>query len=256
MSDSVQQFYDELAFSYHLLFTDYHEAVLTQGKILHEFILRCVKKEVSSLHVLDCSCGIGTQAIGLALAGYRVTATDVSPVSIEKARENAKLHEVSIPFDVADFRTLNVDVSGTFDIVLSADNALPHLLSDEELQIACTQLFQKVKAGGNVLLTIRDYDAFVQEKPSATTPRVLDDGKRIVFQTWDWSETGKTYLVKQFILQEQQGEWQTTCYQTYYRALLRKELSDFLSRAGFVNIEWHFPEQSGFYQPVVIARKV
>ena len=28
--------------------------------------------------VLDCSCGIGTQAIGLALRGHRVTGTDLS----------------------------------------------------------------------------------------------------------------------------------------------------------------------------------
>ncbi|HSD81583.1 MAG TPA: methyltransferase domain-containing protein [Solirubrobacteraceae bacterium] len=40
--------------------------------------------------MLDASCGIGTQAIGLARAGFTVTATDISPVSVERcAREAA-----------------------------------------------------------------------------------------------------------------------------------------------------------------------
>lgn len=40
--------------------------------------------------MLDASCGIGTQAIGLARAGFTVTATDISLVSVERcAREAA-----------------------------------------------------------------------------------------------------------------------------------------------------------------------
>ncbi|MGW2234226.1 class I SAM-dependent methyltransferase, partial [Streptomyces sp. NPDC001759] len=36
-------------------------------------------------HLLDCACGIGTQAIGLARAGHRVVGSDLSPVAAARA---------------------------------------------------------------------------------------------------------------------------------------------------------------------------
>jgi ubiquinone/menaquinone biosynthesis C-methylase UbiE len=42
--------------------------------------------------VLDCACGIGTQAIGLAKRGYRVVRSDISRRDLERAeREAARL---------------------------------------------------------------------------------------------------------------------------------------------------------------------
>ena len=50
--------------------------------------------------VLDCSCGIGTQAIGLALHGHRVHATDLSPVSVDCARRESAEFGVAMTFGV------------------------------------------------------------------------------------------------------------------------------------------------------------
>lgn len=36
--------------------------------------------------ILDCACGIGTQTLGLAGAGYRVHGTDLSPEAVRRAR--------------------------------------------------------------------------------------------------------------------------------------------------------------------------
>lgn len=89
-----------------------------------------------NLTLLDCSCGIGTQAIGLAKRGFTVTATDLSSVAIQRAKRESQSFGVEIDFGVADFRSLETDVTGKFDIVLSADNALPHLISDDDLYLA------------------------------------------------------------------------------------------------------------------------
>ncbi|WP_246183530.1 class I SAM-dependent methyltransferase [Paenibacillus methanolicus] len=77
--------------------------------------------------------GIGTQAIGLANRGFNVTGTDLSSASIERATKEAEAFGVKIHFGVADFRALDEDVSGLYDVVLSADNAIPHLLTDDDL---------------------------------------------------------------------------------------------------------------------------
>lgn len=84
---------------------------------------------------------MGTQAIGLAKRGYEVTASDLSPKMVERARKEAFLHQVNIQFKVADFRTLEKDIEGQFDIVLSADNAIPHLLTDSDLEKALENMY-------------------------------------------------------------------------------------------------------------------
>ena len=88
MSLTSREFYDRLADEYHLIVGNWDEAVKWQGEVL-DTLLRSVTGR-GSLSILDCSCGIGTQAIGLALLGHRLTATDLSPRSIERAREEAR----------------------------------------------------------------------------------------------------------------------------------------------------------------------
>gem|GEM_PF-4909573 len=49
-----------------------------------------------------------------------------------------------------------------------------------------------------MVVTIRDYDALVQDKPRVTQPNVYDNGKRIV-SVWDWADDSKTYILNHFI---------------------------------------------------------
>src|SRR5262245_54077297 len=114
MTDATQRFYDELVPRYHLIFRDWKGTVVKQGQALDGLVrLRKVPRPQSAL---DCSCGIGTQAIGLALHGYDVHGTDLSPRAVERARREAAGFGVSATFGVADFRALDVQVSGTFDL--------------------------------------------------------------------------------------------------------------------------------------------
>jgi hypothetical protein len=39
-----------------------------------------------------------------------------------------------------------------------------------------------------------------------------------------------------------------------YQALLRDDLTGVLGEAGFRNIRWLFPVDTGFYQPLVLAK--
>jgi methylase of polypeptide subunit release factors len=108
MDGSVLQFYDRLAGQYHLIFADWREAVRRQGMVLNAVIN--AHRGPAPLVVLDCSCGIGTQAIGLALHGHEVYATDLSPTAVAQARRHAR------SFGVADFREL---AGRVFDVILA-----------------------------------------------------------------------------------------------------------------------------------------
>lgn len=251
MSKTAQQFYDDLADSYSFIFPDWQASVKRQGKILAELIGQ------QPLTVLDCSCGIGTQAIGLALQGHKVHATDISPKEVEKAKEAAANMGADLSFGVADFRTLDSQVQGEYEVVISFDNSLPHLLTDDDLAKALDAMKTKLVTGGRLYISIRDYDALLEEKPSATLPQVTktDDGERIYFQTWEWADNSPTYQTDMFILVSKNGSWEVSNSSTTYRALRREELSKLLVKSGYKDIRWIEPEQSGYYQPIVTATK-
>ena len=49
--------------------------------------------------------------------------------------------------------------------------------------------------------------------------------------------------------------WNSHHFVSEYRCLLRDELSGALQAAGCEHIRWWTPAESGFYQPIVLARR-
>jgi glycine/sarcosine N-methyltransferase len=245
-------FYDELAADYHLIFADWDAAIAWEAGIVTG-LLRDFGLDAGA--VLDASCGIGTQAIGLAGAGFAVTATDISPASVERCAREAASRGLSITTAVADLRVLDVDGAGGFDAAVTFDNALPHLLDDADLDAACAALRHALRPGGVLLASIRDYDELLRTRPSGDPPRRIgtDDGERIVFQVWDWASDDR-YSLRHFILAATGAGWTVRERTATYRALPRATLTDALGRAGFVDVGWRMPEETGFYQPIVAAR--
>lgn len=254
MKDAVAQFYDRLAGDYHLIFADWQASIRQQAIILDALIQALIGPPPHTL--LDCACGIGTQALGLAARGYTLHGTDISPISIGRVRQEAHAMQLDATFAVADMRTLAADVTGHFDVVIACDNALPHLIDDTDLLQAARGMRAKVAPSGLLLASIRDYDALRDTYPEATQPQVFDSpaGRRIVFQVWDWAEDKRTYTLNHFILSQHGVHWQTTQSTIIYRALLRKDLDAILQASGFINVQWHMPDTTGYYQPIVTAR--
>lgn len=254
MADDALSFYDQLAADYHLIFADWDQSIERHAAALDRVIHFHLRGE--GLRVLDCAAGIGTQAIGLARRGYTVHATDLSPAAIARAAQEAARRGVMLSTGTADFRALAKQVPGVFDVVLACDNALPHLLDDADLRLAVENMRAKLRAGGVLLLSIRDYDELRRERPRTTPPVVVDgpDGRRIVFQVWDWAPDGATYALELFLVRRDGDGWRTNSYRTRYRALERAELDAILAQAGFMDLRWYMPQDTGFHQPIVTAR--
>ena len=235
------KFYNDFASQYHLIFADWHRSVQRQGRILHNLL---TFGQDSKLEILDCSCGIGTQALGLAQHGHKIMATDISEAEVRRAKQEARKVGLSnIQFGVADFRKLDRQVKGQFQAVISCDNSLPHLLTVADLKLALENMRLKLHPGGKLLLSLRDYDQLLKEKPKATIPNEFDGGKRLTFQTWDWQPDGLSYIVNQFILEQGKRGWKTTCHSGRYRALKRSELISLLREVGFTKIKVLFPDE-------------
>src|ERR1700676_4765530 len=94
---AVDDFYDQLAPLYHLIYQDWDASIAQQG----EQLSRIIQSEwPGTVRVLDVSCGIGTQAIALALKGFSVAGSDLSSAEIERARREASARGAEIGFSV------------------------------------------------------------------------------------------------------------------------------------------------------------
>src|SRR5215470_519741 len=149
---SVPDFYGELSPFYHLVYPDWDASVRRQAVQLDSVIRELWDSRVRT--VLDAACGIGTQAIGLAQLGYRVTGSDISPVPLERAKDEAAKRSVSVDFSFADLRTLSSTHADSFDLVIACDNSIPHLLSDDDIRLAFSEMYRCTVRGGGVLISV------------------------------------------------------------------------------------------------------
>jgi len=247
-----RDFYDSLADDYHLMFADWWTSAVRQGEALDR-ILR--SRGVSGgATLLDCTCGIGTQALPLAARGYRVTGSDVSASAVARARDEAAARGIPITLHTADVRALTADEP--FDVVISADNSLPHLRTDDDLGAALRAIRGVLAPGGVFLASVRDYDALVRDRVAGVMPATYeeDGSRRIVGQSWTWTDDYRTVTFDLFMLRQQGDGWAATVRSTVYRAWRRAELTAALTAAGFADIVWADAPESGYYQPVVTAR--
>lgn len=253
MTEDTAAFYNDLAENYHLIFEDWDRSIERQASVLGPLLE--ARAGSGPLKMLDCTCGIGTQTIGLARRGYKVAGSDLSDAAIARAERETSRRGLDVTFHVADMRDLSSLPESDFDVVLAGDNSLPHLLSDDDLMLTLKSISAVLRPQGIFVATIRDYDHLLQTRPAFQGPTFYSTNgrRRIVHQVWDWDEN--EYTVHLHLTYEAESSWIAKHYVTRYRALLRNELSHSLELSGFRQIESLMPDSTGFYQPIVVARK-
>ena len=252
MADKVLSFYDSLADYYHLIFEDWDRSIQRQASVLGTVIAQVLPGK--HLKILDCACGIGTQSLGLAGLGHNLLGCDISPAEVTRASNEAKLRGLPIEFRVSDMTNLKEVSESGFDVVSTFDNSLPHLASDK-LFLAVRAMAQRLRPGGLFIASIRDYDIILSKRPTMQEPAFFGEAgsRRIIHQVWDWTETAR-YTMHLYITIEANHDWQIHHFVSEYRCVKRQELSDALLFAGLQDPVWLMPTESGFYQPLVLAR--
>lgn len=250
--NSVCQFYDGLAASYHLLFEDWDRSIARQADALAGIIYEEWSNRVG--RVLDVACGIGTQAIGLAEKGFRVVASDLSPAAINRARQEATARGLAIDFSICDMRACHERFGGNFDLVMACDNSVPHLLSEAEILDGLRQMHDCLRPAGGVLLTVRDYAAEPRRRGIFKPYGVREvEGRRIVaFQIWDFE--GDCYDLTLYLVADsgQFGAAETHVYRTRYYAINPDRLCQLMAKAGFTGVK---RRDDVFYQPVLLGTR-
>jgi SAM-dependent methyltransferase len=109
--------------------------------------------------VLDCSCGTGQLAVGLAELGLDVIASDASPGMVQRTRELAA--ECGVPLTAFDAAWSELPVhldSSTFDLVMCVGNSLPHAEGESGRRSALAAMSGLLKAGGRLVVTSRTWE--------------------------------------------------------------------------------------------------
>lgn len=248
---TVENFYHQLAPVYHLIYPDWEASIQEQARALDKIIKEYWGEQIET--ILDVACGIGIQTLGLARLGYRLTASDLSVAAIDRARQEAARRKLAITFSVADMGQAYEHHRRQFDLVIACDNAVPHLLTDEEILGAFRQFYHCTRPGGGCLISVRDYDreerAGVQVKPSGL--RLEGQTRYLLFQVWAFE--GPIYDLSMYFVEDRGGsDCLTHVMRTKYYAVGSDRLMQLMATAGFHQVR---RLDGSFFQPVIIGKK-
>ncbi len=246
---TTQDFYDQLAPYYHLIYPNWEASIERQGRglarVLDEFGVP------AGSAILDAACGIGTQALGLAQLGYRVTASDLAPGAVGRARAEAETRRLAITFEVADLRRLSRTLGGPFAAVVVCDNAIPHLLSDAEIRTAFVECRRLLAPGGILLVSVRDYATTERRSPDrrAYGTRTVGACTYAAEQIWEW-EGDEYALTLRLTEQCANGAPAVHEFRSRYYAVEIATLERLFREAGFVTVA---RRDEYFFQPLLVA---
>jgi len=247
----VRAFYDELAPLYHLVYENWDASVVRQGRALAGIIAE--RWGTQARDVLDAAVGIGTQALGLLGQGFDVIGSDLSPGAVRRAAREATARGLRLPAVVADFRALAAR-SRFADVVVVADNSLPHLDGEADIRTALGECYRCLRPGGGCLVTMRDYGP----PPAAGTVETHPYGQRSwngrrydVRQVWRWR--GPRYdLSLEIAPLDGNGLEPATVLTTSYLAIPPARVMALMREAGLDAVE---RIDGRFFQPVLVGTR-
>jgi hypothetical protein len=140
-----------------------------------------------------------------------------------------------------------------FDVVISCDNSVPHLLSDEDILCTFRELFNCTRPGGGCIISVRDYEKedLSQQQIKQYGIREENDIRWLIWQVWDPSHS--TYDVTMYFVEDRGGPvCKTHVFKSRYYAVRISVLERLMQQAGFEDVR---RLDGKFFQPIIIGTK-
>ncbi len=250
---TVDEQYDAFAADYHWLYSD---ETLAGERFMAEHA-PLLEAQGPRSTILDCACGIGAHAIGLARRGYRVFGADVSSAMVAEARRHAQEAGVAIPLAVCAWEELPKAFAEPFDLVICYGSSISHCKDEEQMVRCFCGMRDVLKRHGALLLHNRNWSRMRDERwRFMPLPPRIRDGKRCTpLYIWTWQERLEDPHTVEIVLIFEDEEGNVSCRShvvTYY-PFHAEDLLQRLESAGFGDIQTDFAEDKADYH--VIARR-
>ena len=148
IAKTPREFYTEIGFEW---LSERKNSVMTENELA--YLTELLKK---SWKILDLACGYGRFSIPLAAMGYRVEGIDITPIFIEKAKEEAKKRDLNIEFRVGDMKSLPYE-DRSFDSVICMWNAFSEIAQEQDQVRVISEIFRVLKRGGLAIVEVRNH---------------------------------------------------------------------------------------------------
>lgn len=209
--------------------------------------------------VLDCASGPGHLAVGLAQAGFTVTATDASAAMTSRATALADAHGVRVTVERLTWDQLAGRAwDGAFAAVFCVGNSLTHAGPAEARRRALRVMSRLLRPGGRLLVTSRNWELV---RSTGTRLEVADRlvvraGRRgLVVRDWviprDWTERHRLRVA--VALLDEEDRVQTIAQDLDLWPFRHEELLDDLAAAGLdIQATTYSPDEDRY---LVVARR-
>jgi len=210
----------------------------------------------SRARILDCSCGIGVDAVALVDRGYDVWAADASAEMVAVARMRAGKSGAVIPIARCDWVDLPEMFEEPFDLVRCCGSSIGRCRGEAEMVQALTAMCRVLKGDGRLVVDSYNWEKLCQERPRFTLMEAGDrEGKRYFpLYVWDfpekWEEPHTAEVV--LIFEEDDKTWCKAHGTTFY-PFRAEELMNRVNAAGLTFERTDYEEARPFYS--VIARR-
>ena len=231
MNLTEQEFYDRLSVFFDVM-TDWPARLAYELPFLQHLL-----GAPAGQRVLDAACGTGWHSIALAKAGYHTTGADISPVMIERARQNAQGQGAPGTFVQASFQDLPAAAGTGYDAVLCLGNSLVHVLGEDDLNRSITGMAACLRPGGLLILHNLNYDKRIVERPRwfQVSSGVMEGREMLVWRFADYADNLVTFNISVF-QKGHDGRWTVQVQSTPQRPWQSADLQVFLAHAGFGEI--------------------
>ena len=178
--------------------------------------------------VLDLACGPGRHATALAKRGLQVTAVDLSPFLLAKAREGAGAERVEVEWVQEDMRRFACPEA--FDLVINMFTAFGYFEDKDDDVKVLGNIYTSLREGGSLVIDVIGKE-WLAKRFLPTISNELGDGRVLVqrheiFDDW-------TRIRNQWVLIE--GDSATT-FRFHHTVYSGQELKDRLRQAGFEEV--------------------
>ncbi|TVR63587.1 MAG: class I SAM-dependent methyltransferase [Spirochaetaceae bacterium] len=230
------------------------DAFLDELRAQYEVFLRTFRVKTA----IDTACGSGYHSIALASSGVVVTACDIAPAMLEKARVNAARHGVEIRFENAAFDRTHRVTRAPVDAVFCMGNSIPHVLHTRALEAAIRSFYRALGDRGIVVIQLLNYDRIA--KSGDRIVNIRRDGSDEYVRFYDF--LSKTRVRFNVLAIDWSGDKPThRLYSTELKPYTLEQIIDSLEWVGFTDaavyasMELAPYDDDASYGATVVARK-